>query len=146
MNPVPLFMFTDDDDDDRMLFEAALKKISPDAEFIGASGGLQALEILNERKDALPDVMFLDINMPGFSGWQCLEEIKKKDDYKGLTIIMYSTSNNPLDIEKALAMGAFCFCTKPDTFIDLIKFLTVVVEKVRSGNIEDLKAERNCSY
>lgn len=146
MNPAPLFMFTDDDDDDRMLFETALNKINPDAKFIGASGGLQALELLNQRKDKLPDVLFLDINMPGFSGWQCLEELKNDEAYKDLTVIMYSTSNSPLDIERALSMGAFCFCTKPDTFNELVKFLTVVVEKISSGNIQDLKAERNCSY
>lgn len=146
MTTIPLIMFADDDDDDRMLFESALKKIKPETGFLGAAGGLEALEILDARKDDLPHLLFLDINMPGFSGWQCLEKIRSNPAFDDLTIIMYSTSNNPLDIEKALLMGAFCFCTKPDTFTELVKFLTVVVDRVTNGNLQDLKTERFCSY
>lgn len=141
MEKKPVLMVTDDDSDDLFLFEEALKSVDSEIHLITANDGKQALEKLYGMTD-LPDLLFLDINMPGMNGWECLTRIKEDERLKILPVIMYSTSNNQRDIDKAFELQAFCFCTKPDDFKSLVRMLTLVKDHIH----KDLeKALRSCS-
>lgn len=123
-------MLTDDDQDDRFLFSRAVKDCCPTAECYLAGNGEKALEILKNSQKDKPDVIFLDINMPGMGGWQCLDAIKRDDKLKGIPVIMYSTSSHENDISKALEKGAECFCIKPEDFDDLKKVIRFIGENL----------------
>jgi CheY-like chemotaxis protein len=82
-----------------------------------------------------PQVIFLDINMPEMSGWQCLEILKKGDKTKNIPVIMYSTSAARLEGQKAVSKGAIGFYEKPSRFEWLKEFL----EMVSIGSEADLK-------
>ncbi len=68
-------LLADDDEDDRMLFEDALNQVKSKVRLSTAEDGHMLLEMLKNRP--LPDVIFLDLNMPGKNGFECLQEIRQ---------------------------------------------------------------------
>lgn len=107
------FLLIDDDDDDRELFQIALEEVENEVHFIGAASGIEALKILQSNTEA-PDYIFLDLNMPHMSGRECLIELKKNPHLTSIPVIIFSTSNDPRDIEETRALGAIGFITKPE--------------------------------
>lgn len=119
----------DDDEDDRELFVEALREVDPSVILTQAEDGMQLMHILSTISDPIPEILFLDINMPGKSGLECLEEIRKKEGIaKEINIIILSTSNDPANIEKALELGANFYAVKPNSFDVLKTFLAAVLE------------------
>ncbi len=119
----------DDDEDDRELFVDALREVDPSVILTQAGDGIQLMEILSTIKDPIPEILFLDINMPGKGGFECLEEIRKQEgSLKEINIIILSTSNDPQDIEKALELGATFYAVKPNRFDVLKSFVKDVLE------------------
>jgi CheY-like chemotaxis protein len=134
------FLLIDDDQDDRELFCEAIEAIDKQIICYGETSGLKALEKLNSNKIQNLDVIFLDVNMPVMDGWQCLSILKSTEVCKSIPVIMYSTSYQPEDIEKAQHMGAVCFFTKPTDFQSLKKSLGIVVNHVKTGSLQALQA------
>ena len=116
-------LFIDDDEDDKLVFGHALKAIDTSIQYLTASDGLEALKILNEDLVILPDLIFMDLNMPKMDGFTCLDKIKKSKELKEIPVLILSTSTNPRDMEKARSLGATNFITKPSTYTGLIETL-----------------------
>src|SRR5688500_6640556 len=87
----------DDDADDTEVFELALNKIDSRISLFTAKNGKQAMEKLNTEPDFIPDIIFLDLNMPTMNGHDCLAEIKKLERFQNIPVFIYTTSNNPRD-------------------------------------------------
>lgn len=64
----------------------------------------------------LPDVIFLDLNMPYKSGKECLNEIRQNAKLKHIPIVIFSTSNSEIDIEETFKKGANLYFKKPIDF------------------------------
>lgn len=71
-------LLADDDVDDRTFFKNALEAIPLQTHLSIVSDGYQLMDFLMDNIEQLPHVLFLDINMPGKNGYECLAEIKKK--------------------------------------------------------------------
>lgn len=125
----------DDDLDDRELFCEAMEEVSPDIICYTAANCRTALTQITNKEIAIPDIIFLDINMPIMNGWQCLSMLKEQELYKNIPVIMYSTSSHLEDVEKAEQLGALCFFTKPRDFKTLKKSLEIVVEHLHSNSL-----------
>lgn len=121
------FLLVDDDRDDRELFCEALADVSNEINCQTAASANEALELLSALHPGKPDVIFLDINMPLVSGWECLTQLKKNEQYKDIPVIIYSTSSHSRDREIARDLGAHRFITKPHDYKVLINVLTEVV-------------------
>lgn len=119
-------ILVDDDADDIMLFCEALATISQEIVCRTAGNGKDFFEALEANIPELPDVIFLDINMPIMNGWECLKTLKESPYYKDIPTIMYSTSGARNDVELAYSLGASMFITKPDDFKDLCHILALV--------------------
>ena len=91
-----LILNVDDDSDDREMFSAALKALNPHISCIQLESGPKALEFLAEA-ETLPDYLFMDINMPQMSGYDCVKELIQMPRMKHIQIIMLSTSFNLKD-------------------------------------------------
>jgi CheY-like chemotaxis protein len=119
----------DDDDDDRVMFAEALFEIDSTAILTQALDGQQLMDILYKQPNPLPDIIFMDINMPKRDGLKCLEEIRNQHgNLKELFIIILSTSSDPLVIDKAFNLGATFYAVKPSTFDDLKSFIKEVLQ------------------
>lgn len=89
-NPVRILL-ADDDDDDRYLFNKELKAIGFKIELTTVEDGQELMAYLAENVKSLPDILFLDHNMPRKNGAECLQEIMQHPQLKLLPVIMYST-------------------------------------------------------
>jgi CheY-like chemotaxis protein len=78
----------DDDPDDLELFQSAVKEVEPTAEIIAAYDGLCLLENLVIKTPPLPDIVFLDINMPKMNGYECLKKIRQQPLLKDLPVVV----------------------------------------------------------
>ncbi|MBS1597745.1 MAG: response regulator [Bacteroidetes bacterium] len=123
MPPSTSVVLIDDDHDDHEIFSIALREAVPSIKCIYFDSGKIALNKLLEDQSFKPDYIFLDLNMPGMTGIQFLETIKKQDFISKIPIIVYSTSMLPQEKEKALQMGAHRFFIKPSSHTELISLL-----------------------
>lgn len=124
-----IIYIADDDEDDRMLFFDAVLDLKLSADVTAAEDGVQLLNMLSQATEHLPEIIFLDINMPGKNGFDCLEEIRSANgDLKKVKVIMFSTSNNPDNIELSYELGADFYAVKPSTFQGLKNLLQKIFE------------------
>lgn len=122
-------MIVDDDSDDREFFCDAVTELDSPAECLTAINGEDALKILRNEKEHLPDYIFLDLNMPKMDGRTCLAELKKDVKLKNIPVIIFSTSSQPKDIEETRELGAAYFLTKPSDFKKLQKEIVFVMSE-----------------
>ena len=90
---IKVLSLIDDDQDDREIFREALHECDPDIEFLFASDGVEALNILDSLKD-MPDVIFVDNYMPRMSGVECLKALRLKTKTRTILTVIYSISDN----------------------------------------------------
>ena len=120
-------LLADDDEDDRLFFNDAFEEIKVQTKVEFVHDGIQLMEYLNQPEVQLPDVLFLDLNMPKKTGKECLIEIKKTPHLKDIIIAIYSTSSSDEDIEDTFVHGANIYIKKPSDFKTLKKLLNEVV-------------------
>lgn len=137
------FLLVDDDIDDVLIFQETLKKIDESIHFFYVSNGKEAIDFLTEHAGHLPQIIFLDINMPKMDGKECLKLIKQDENLKHLPVIMYTTSSQSKDIEEAMMGGALCFITKPSGINELRTLLTAIVKTPVSRLTHTLQALEN---
>ncbi len=116
----------DDDEDDHVFFKAALLTIHPTLHCEIAVNGKMALQELRTT-GALPDIIFLDLNMPIMNGLDFLVHIKKEEKLKDIPVGIFSTSNLLQDKELAKELGARFFITKPNDLQVLRKKLQQIL-------------------
>lgn len=137
-------LLADDDKDDRFLFQKALKALSVTTCLTTVYDGVQLMNYLSENSEHLPDVLFLDINMPRKNGFECLLEIKESETLKDIPVVMFSTSY-PRDmnyerhiINSLLEMGAYDYIRKPDDFLQLKQTISNALA-IATGNSSLIK-------
>jgi len=118
MKTLKCIMLVDDNPNDNFFHERVIRKCNAAELVVVRQSGMSALEYLrSEREGELrPDLIFLDINMPGMNGWEFLEKFEQLDPISksGLVVVILTTSENPDDRAKADEMHAG-FTTKPLT-------------------------------
>jgi len=125
-------ILVDDDLDERLLFAEALGEVAPDIVCVTLTDCNQLLKDLRKESYALPDVIFMDINMPVVSGWDCLRDVKKIARASDIPVLMYSNSSHASDIEKAKHDGAAGFCTKARTFREMKTSLHKIIMNIEN--------------
>lgn len=129
-------VLADDDTDDQMFFEMALREVNKDAELNTYKNGVELMKALERPGADLPDIIFLDLNMPRKNGLQCLEEIRQHEDLRAVTVVMLTTSLNQMDIYRAYDKGACLFANKPS---ELSKW-TELIHKVFTSDPTELES------
>jgi CheY-like chemotaxis protein len=122
-----LITLADDDEDDRLFFTDAFEELKINTVVNTVNNGKELLDFLNHPETILPNIIFLDLNMPILNGIDCLKEIKLNDKFKDIAIAIYSTSSSDQDIENTFVLGANIYIKKPSNFNDLKKILSDVV-------------------
>lgn len=127
-----IILLADDDPDDAEMFAMVLSDLDTSIIFQHVDNGAGVLDYLNKSANHIPDVIFLDINMPEMSGWQCLRALKTDSTTKNIPVLIYSTSAHPRDKQIAMDLGASGFITKPSDFKSLKKLLLAVTSNLHS--------------
>jgi len=117
----------DDDVEDQEIFMEALKEVHPAITCATATSGEDALRKLEGEVVSLPDLIFLDVNMPKLNGKQVLKELKNLPTLSHIPVIMYSTAFAPRDIHEIRELGAVHHLLKPSRFDELCRALEFVL-------------------
>ncbi|MFD1605359.1 response regulator [Flavobacterium artemisiae] len=128
-NVIKSIYLVDDDEDDRMIFGEVLSEVCPSIDLRMLQSGQELSELLCMDLEPLPDIIFLNVNMPMKNGFDCLREIRsRQDDLKFLRILMFSTSKNPETITASMRLGADFYAVKPASLSDFRMLIIKVLE------------------
>jgi len=114
-----IIYLADDDEDDRMLFVDALSELPMKCQVRYFTDGIHLMAQLMIKENQLPDIVFLDINMPLMCGEQCLNKIRQTERIHKLPVIIYSTSFVKNEVRKYRDMNANGYLQKPTSFNQL---------------------------
>lgn len=117
----------DDDEDDRLFFTDAFDELKINTKVKTFNDGVELMNYLHNEDSILPNVLFLDLNMPKKNGVECLLEIKQNEKFSDIAIAIYSTSSSEEHIEETFVNGANIYIKKPNDFENLKKILSEVV-------------------
>jgi len=115
-------LLVDDNEDDALMAKHAFAKLAIPHQLQVATDGREALEYLNctgkfaGRKNVLPDLLLLDINMPGMDGFSLLKAMKADKALRKIPVVMLTSSASHEDVSRSYECGAASFLTKPDSF------------------------------
>lgn len=130
----------DDDEDDRIFFLDALKEIPLQSQVTEFSNGVELMDVLHS-KNPLPDVIFLDLNMPLMNGFECLSDIRAVDKFNGIPVIIYSTSFHSHDTKRLQDIGATHYLRKPSSYNQLKTLLYKTLNELKDGLTEGQQSD-----
>lgn len=110
----------EDSDEDFEAFMRALRFLNLTFPVQRAGDGDEALAYLYQTGDYArseaaprPDLIFMDLNLPGTDGREVIQEIKQNEQLKSIPVIVLTTSSNPKDVESCYRYGANSYILKP---------------------------------
>lgn len=120
---LPIVLVAEDAVADRLLLQEAFQGAGEAVDLRLVNDGNELLAYLHRREPwttaRLPDVILLDLNMPGMDGFEALAHIKAHPELRSIPVVVLTTSRNEDDVAKAYAMGANTYVPKPDSFDEL---------------------------
>ena len=111
----------DDDQDDQLVFEKTVRQLSPSTHLTLFN---DCVSLLLELKTDRPDLLFLDVNMPGINGKECLKRIKDLPSLAKLPVIILSGSTHSVDVLASYGFGAALYVIKPFSDTDWTNLLS----------------------
>ncbi len=127
-------LLADDDKDDRFFFSMALEGFSIPTLLDTVVDGEKLMTYLSENLLRLPDVIFLDLNMPRKNGFECLLEIKLNPKLNQLPVIIFSTSYEQEVVNLLYKNGAKYFIRKPSEYLQFKKIVQQTITLISLGN------------
>jgi len=132
-------IYADDDEDDREFFTDALAQAHTAAKLTTFEDGEKLMHALEKAEGNIPDIIFLDINMPCKDGKQCLKELRSIKELKKVPVVMFSTSAHSHDIEETFAHGASLYLSKPLSISSEVKMLKRIINMYVKGQLENIE-------
>jgi CheY-like chemotaxis protein len=140
LQPIQILL-ADDDNADCLLFKEALDELPLTAHLTIVHNGEEVIEELTKKGNRLPDVLFLDLNMPRKNGFASLGEIKRNTDLQHLPVIIFSTASERQTVKNVFRDAAHYYICKPVDFLQLKKViyeaLTLIMQKDASLPLEE---------
>ncbi len=123
-------MIAEDDPDDLFLLQHALRKVCPGLAITAVSDGVELLAHLQSgAASALPDLVFLDLNMPRMDGREVLAVLQDHPRLSAIPVVVMTTSQEPEDRERAKALKVAAWVTKPDQFAPMVAIARQILEQ-----------------
>lgn len=139
MNEVKTILIAEDDADDRFLLKAAFKQNDAPDKLIFVENGVELFDFLytcmKSESSHLPSFILLDLNMPKKDGREVIKEIKSLPTLKNIPIIVFSTANSQLEIQRCYDLGANSYITKPNSFEQLVRTVSSLRQYWLNTNI-----------
>lgn len=121
--PIEILLIEDNPADVRLI-EEGLRETSLASVLHSVTDGKDALDFLHRRERHAharrPDLILLDLNLPGISGHDVLTEVKQDEKLKTIPVVVLTSSESERDIARSYEAHANCFISKPVDFTSLI--------------------------
>ncbi|HEX4335248.1 MAG TPA: response regulator [Polyangiaceae bacterium] len=138
--PISILLVEDSPADVRLTMEA-LREAKLHNQIDVVEDGESAMEYLRRPGQKRPDLVLLDLNLPGMDGREVLQEIKTDPDLSIIPVVVLTTSSADEDVLRAYRLHTNCYITKPvnlDQFIRVVQsiqdFWLAVVRLPPTGN------------
>ena len=127
MRPLRI-LHVEDSEEDLILFERACEAAGLPAVFHPVADGLRAVaylkgkgEFQDRTRHPLPDLIVLDLNLPGMGGFDFLKWLREESGFPSLPVLVFTVSGSADDKARALAAGAAGYFVKPKDFETLVR-------------------------
>lgn len=134
-------LLADDDADDFEIFGESLDELECACTLYRTQDGDGVLKFLADQSNPRPDVIFLDLNLPVMSGWQCLARVKSSVEHRDIPVVIYTTSSHYRDFEIARELDAYGLITKPSNPKILTEVLRRIVGALGTPNLRQAVKE-----
>lgn len=115
-------LYVEDNQDAIAFFSRVVNKLG-DYNFVTREDGTSAISLLEDKKGFEPEMILLDINLPGMNGFEILQYVRSKTMYKHVPVIMFTSSDDEGDVKKSYEYGANAYLVKPDSLQSLKEVL-----------------------
>ena len=122
-----LVFIVDDDPEDRQIILDAFLKNNAEIECAFFDSADELFHRLNNTENEFPNLLLLDLNMPGIMGMQALREIRANKNFSQIPVVVLTTSALASDRKLCYELGANCFLTKPDSFSTMMAYTRAMI-------------------
>jgi len=119
----------DDDPDEEDFFQIALDVLGIDCQFRFFSKAHDFVSYIEKSETILPDIVFVDMNMPEINGQELVRMMRQNEKYNGIQAVIYTAHISDREKEIMMAMGTLEFFIKPTEFSDLTIMLKEMIER-----------------
>jgi CheY-like chemotaxis protein len=119
-------ILADDDPDDCFIFSALSQEVSKDIRVTCLHDCTSLLHYLTDNPP--PDMVFLDLNMPILSGWDCLKKIRENLQWNKIPVVIYSTASRQDMMELCYKLGANMYIVKPNDSAKLKEAISLAIK------------------
>ncbi len=116
-------LYIEDNKDAIVFFNRVVSKLEGEYSFSTTENGQSAISLLENKQHTQPEMILLDINLPGMNGFEILQYVRSKTNYKHIPVIMFTSSDDDSDIKRSYEYGANAYLLKPDSLNNLKKVL-----------------------
>jgi len=129
----PVILYAEDDFDDYDAIKEALEQLTNNFILVHVKNGLEAVEYL-KKKEQIPDLLVLDLNMPVMDGKEVLVWVKEEAGLKDIPVMIFTTSSREEDIK--LCQKYHCtFFRKPTLYRDLLHIVQTMLQMANQKTI-----------
>ena len=129
---LPIVLVAEDAVADRLLLQEAFQKVSDPVDLWLVNDGHELLAYLHRldpwSNARLPDLILMDLSMPGIDGFDALAEIKGDPELRRIPVVVLTASRNEKDVTKAYTWGANTYVPKPESLDELADVLQVLCQ------------------
>jgi CheY-like chemotaxis protein len=121
-------LYIDDDPDDLLIFGESIGSLYPDVKILKAQSGEEGIHILTQLEQQckpFPSLIMIDMNMPKMNGRQTLQNIRSKQNWNRIPVVIFTTAANVSDIEFCKHYGTTCI-TKPISY----KYVNTIIQQL----------------
>jgi DNA-binding response OmpR family regulator len=136
LNPTRVLV-VDDEAPIRLLCRVNLE--AEGMQVLEAADGLAGVEAARAER---PDVILLDVMMPGMDGWQVAERLVEDDTTNHIPLIFLTARAELRDRARGLELGGVDYITKPFNPVELASVVEQLLERVRRGERDELRREK----
>src|SRR3954452_14736719 len=119
-----------------------LCRVNLEAEGMQGLEGADGQTGLEGAREALPDVILLDVMMPGLDGWEVAEELLDDESTSGIPIVFLTARAELRDRARGLDVGGIDYVTTPFTPIELASLVRELLGRVERGERDELRREK----
>jgi DNA-binding response OmpR family regulator len=123
-NKINTILLAEDNLEHCFFFKRAMSEVDPKINCNEVHDGDTLLLLL---ESFVPDLLFLDLNMPCKNGVECIKEIREKSTYDSLPIVIFTISKQEHAIQSAYEFGANLYFIKPKEYLSLVNSLQIIL-------------------
>ncbi len=121
-------LIAEDDEEDVDIFKQVLNDLTIEVNLEVAANGIELMQMLEDAA-VLPELIFLDLNMPFKNGMLCLQEIKANQRWKNIKVVILSTSSHQDQMKIAYEKGADFYMIKSTSYTDFRNAVAECLQK-----------------